>query len=146
MQHSLQGITLTERFEGCKLVAYQDQVGVWTIGYGHTRNVTAGMSCIQDQATAWLIEDMHLCEVYVNTNITVKLTQGQFDALCDFCFNLGCNALKCSTLLQLIDKQDFEAAAKQFERWDHAGGQVSLGLLKRRLAEEKEFYGDGDAA
>lgn len=143
MKHSLQGLLLTERFEGCRLIAYQDQVGVWTIGYGHTRGVCEGMTCTQAQAEAWLLEDMRLCEACVNENVSISLTQGQFDALTDFCFNLGCHALKCSTLLQLLNKSNFAAAAKEFEKWDHAGGKEIAGLLRRRQAEEAEFLAKG---
>lgn len=143
MQYSKQGVQLTEYFEGCDLHSYKDQVGVWTIGYGHTRNVIEGMSCTKEQAETWLFEDIRLCEVFVNENVIVSLTQSQYDALVDFCFNLGCNALKCSTLLQLLNKSNFEAAANEFEKWDHAGGKVVAGLLRRRKAEEAEFLNKG---
>jgi lysozyme len=147
MQYSKQGLTLTERFEGCDLNAYRDQVGVPTIGYGHTFEVFMGMTCTKEQAEAWLMSDIKLCEDFVNTHvIVVPLNQNQFDALVDFCFNLGCNALKCSSLLRLLNKSDFEAAAKEFEKWDHAGGNVVAGLFKRRVAEEILFKEEQDAS
>lgn len=139
MQYSATGARLTESFEGCKLVAYQDQVGVWTIGYGHTRGVAEGMTCTQEQAEAWLMEDAQEAADAVNRLVQVQLTQSEFDALVDFTFNLGAGALEGSTLLRLLNAGDFAGAAEQFERWDHAGGQVVAGLLRRRQAEETEF-------
>jgi lysozyme len=118
MQYSKSGVQLTEKFEGCKLAAYQDQVGVWTIGYGHTRYVHPTDTCTQQQAEAW-----------------------EFDALVDFAFNLGCASLNGSTLLKKLNAGDFQGAAQEFEKWSHAGGQVVAGLLRRRQAEEAEFIG-----
>jgi lysozyme len=139
MNYSLTGAALTKRFEQCRLVAYQDQVGVWTIAWGHTFGVTEGMTCTQAQADAWLMEDIAACEDDVNTHVTVPLTQGQFDALCDFAFNIGRGALNNSTLLKELNAGDAAAAAAEFEKWDHAGGKVVAGLLRRRLDEKTEF-------
>jgi lysozyme len=139
MKYSQSGLQLTERFEGCRLVAYQDQVGVWTIGFGHTRGVYAGMTCTQAQAEQWLQEDTAICEQNVNQHVRISITQSEFDALCDFSFNLGCAALDGSSLLRLLNTGNFAGAAKAFEQWDHAGGKVVAGLLRRRLAEEAEF-------
>lgn len=139
MKYSKQGLQLTESFEGCRLKAYQDQVGVWTIGYGHTRGVVPGMVCTQEQAEAWLMQDIVICEADVNSHVQIDLTQGEFDALVDFCFNLGCDALNHSTLLRLINGGDLEHAAGEFEKWKYAGGHVVAGLLRRRQAEKAEF-------
>jgi lysozyme len=139
MKYSLSGEALTERFEGFRSDSYQDQAGVWTIAYGHTRGVTEGMQCTEDEGRQWLDEDIALCEADVNSNVTVALTQGEFDALCDFSFNLGCAALNGSTLLKELNAGDYAGAAAEFAKWDHAGGQVVAGLLRRRLAEESEF-------
>lgn len=142
MKYSKSGAALTERFEQCRLVAYHGEVdppGVWTIGWGHTFNVREGMTCTQEQADAWLLEDIAASEDDVNTHVKVPLTQGEFDALCDFAFNLGRGALNSSTLLKDLNAGDYPGAAKEFERWDHAGGKVVSGLLRRRQAEEQEF-------
>ena len=141
MNYSEAGLDLTEESEGCRLVAYQDSVGVWTIGYGHTRGVVEGMTCTQAQAEAWLREDILSAIADVNRLVKVPLTQGEFDALVDFDFNLGGGALRGSTLLRLLNGGDHAGAAEQFERWDRAGGHVLAGLLRRRLAEEAEFKG-----
>ena len=143
MQYSKLGLALTERFEGCRLEAYQDSVGVWTIGYGHTRGVQQGMTCTQEQAEEWLLQDSLQAQDAVNDLVTVLLTQPEFDALVDFTFNLGAGALAESTMLRLLNAGDFAGAASQFELWDHAGGKVVAGLLRRRLAEKQEFTQGG---
>lgn len=139
MQYSSAGVALTERFESCRYIAYQDQVGVWTIAYGHTRGVQPGMTCTPEQALQWLQEDYARCVDNVNQFVNVPLKQGEFDALVDFEFNLGTGSLDGSTLLKLLNAGNHEAAAAEFEKWDHAGGKVVAGLLRRRLAEETEF-------
>jgi lysozyme len=139
MKYSNSGLAVTQRSEGCKLIAYQDQGGVWTIGYGHTRGVYAGMTCTQEQAVAWLLEDLALAEQNVNTHVHVPITQGMYDALVDFDFNCGSKALDSSTLLRLVNAGDKEHAANEFEKWDHVGGKVVAGLLRRRLEEKAEF-------
>lgn len=139
MTYSSEGLLLTEKEEGVRLEAYLDSVGVPTIGYGHTRGVQIGDNCTQEQAEEWLKEDVSLCEQCVNTHITVPLTQGEFDALVDFCFNLGCGSLAHSTLLSLLNSGQSNRAAEEFEKWDHAGGKMMAGLLRRRLEEKAEF-------
>jgi lysozyme len=67
------------------------------------------------------------------------LTQGEFDAVVDFCYNCGVNAFKGSTMLILLNRSDFTSAALEFAKWSHASGQVVAGLLRRRLAEKAEF-------
>lgn len=143
MRYSKDGVHLTEQFEGCKLEAYQDSVGVWTIGYGHTRGVYEGMTCTQEEAEAWLLEDIANAEADVNKHVTLdSLDQNEFDALVDFAFNCGDGNLNSSTLLKLVNADELDLAANEFEKWDHAGGKVVAGLLRRRLAEKAEFQGE----
>lgn len=139
MIYSDRGFELTKQFEGCKLIAYQDQVGVWTIGYGHTENVKQGDTCTQVQAELWLREDVQDCIDAINKFCKVNLNQSQFDALVDFAFNLGIGALLKSTLWKKLNAGDYQGAAREFERWDMAGGKHVPGLLRRRLAEKFEF-------
>jgi len=142
LTYSKDGLTLTEQFEGCRLVAYQDQVGVWTIGYGHTGSgVASGLTITQDQAIDLLTSDVAASAAYVNAAVTVELQQNEFDALVDFVFNLGRGAFAGSTLLKNLNAGQFDAAAAQFDLWDHAGGQVVAGLLRRRQAEQAMFQG-----
>ena len=136
-----QGLALIKSFEGCKLAAYLDSVGVPTIGYGHTSGVFMGDSCTQAQADAWLAEDLKEAERCVNDAVTVPLTQHEFDALVSFTFNLGCGNLRKSTLLQKLNNSDYKGCGVEFRRWDKAGGQALAGLTRRRLAEEQLFAG-----
>jgi lysozyme len=140
LTYSGDGLSLTEQFEGCELTAYQDQVGVWTIGYGHTgADVTPGLTITQDQAQALLAQDVTSAAACVNNVVTVALTQDEFDAVVDFVFNLGAGAFTGSTLLRNLNAGDFTGAAAQFDLWDHAGGAVVAGLLRRRQAEDALF-------
>jgi lysozyme len=134
------GLALTKKFEGLNLNSYQDQVGVWTIGYGHTGpTIHGGLTITQDQADQLLQSDVASSVACVNRAVTSAINQNQFDALVDFVFNLGCGALLSSTLLRDINAGNFAAAAQQFLLWDHARGVVIQGLLRRRQSESDLF-------
>lgn len=136
MTYSPTGLALTKSFEGLSLTAYQDQGGVWTIGYGHTgKDVYEGMTITAEQADALLIDDIGRAALCVNRHVMVSINQNQFDALVDFTFNLGCKTLFYSTLLIRVNQGNMTEAAAQFLRWDHAGGRVIPGLMRRRQAE-----------
>ncbi len=139
MIYSKTGIQLTERFEGCRLAAYPDTGGVWTIGYGHTHGVHQGMTCTLEQAEAWLKADIQAAADTVNRLVQISLKQSEFDALVDFVFNLGAGAFARSTMLTDLNAGNLAAAAMQFPLWDRDAGRVLAGLLHRRLAEEVEF-------
>lgn len=139
MKTSADGLALIEQFEGLRLEAYQDGAGVWTIGYGHTLNVAAGDTCTEEQAGAWLADDVAEAEERVNSLIHVPLSQNQFDALVSFTFNLGGQALAQSTLLRDLNGGSYTLAASQFPRWDNVSGKPSPGLLRRREAERELF-------
>lgn len=130
---------LLGEFEGCELTAYQDVIGVWTIGWGHTRGVKPGDTCTQAQADAWLDEDVSSVVDAINRDIKVPLTQHQFDALVSFGFNVGYPAMEGSTLWRKLNAGDYEGAAKEFPRWDMAGGKHIAGLLRRRKLEAYWF-------
>jgi lysozyme len=138
--YSERGMQLTQESEGCVLTAYQDQVGVWTIGYGHTGpTVVRGETITQDQADQLLASDVAGAVACVNGGVISDINQNQFDAMVDFTFNLGNHAFLTSTLLKLVNQNDFDGAALEFVKWDHAGGKVNMGLLKRREAEVALF-------
>jgi lysozyme len=142
MEYSQSGESITKQFESCSLTAYQDIKGVWTIGWGHTGpEVIEGLVWTQAQADAQLLVDIQWAADCVNQSITVALTQPEFDALVDLCFNIGCGNFSGSTLVRLLNRGDYAEAANQFDLWDHAGGQVVAGLLRRRQAETNEFQG-----
>lgn len=134
------GLALTEQFEGLRLKAYQDSAGVWTIGYGHTgRDVHAGLTITQQQASDLLLQDVGTAVTTVNRLVTVPLTQNQFDALVDFVFNVGSGNFAKSSLLRELNAGNTASAAAQFLAWDHTGGVMSPGLLRRRQAEKDLF-------
>lgn len=141
MIYSKNGLHLTEQFESCKLNAYQDQGGVWTIGWGHTRGVTSGLSCLQEQADEWLMEDVGFAAASVDKMVLVPLKQNEFDALVDLAFNLGVENFSRSTMLKLLNAGDYDGAANEFDKWDYVAGKESQGLFRRREAERKEFAG-----
>lgn len=144
MQTSDKGIALIRQFEGCKLTAYHDSVGVWTIGYGWTQPVDgkpirAGMTIKQETAERLLKTGLVSYESDVSRMVKVGLTQGQFDALVSFTYNLGARSLSTSTLLRKLNVGDYAGAADEFLRWNKAGGKVLNGLTRRREAERALF-------
>ena len=128
-------------FEGCKLTAYKCPAGVWTIGVGHTKGVKQGQKITEAQAISLLKGDLLPCENYVN-NLGVCKTQGQFDALVDFCFNLGTGAFGRSTLLKFIRQGKAEQYIRgEFAKWVKSGGKTLAGLVKRRAWEADRYFG-----
>lgn len=132
-------IKKVKEFEGLRLTSYKDSAGVWTIGYGHTRGVKAGQIITEKQADSLLRSDLLTAENYVN-GLKLNLTQGQFDALTDFVYNLGSGSLAGSTLLAKIRaKAPAEEIQAQFRRWVYAGKKKLAGLVKRREWEAKKW-------
>jgi lysozyme len=139
MHISEQGLDLIRRFEGLRLRAYRCPAGVWTIGYGHTGpEVREGMTIGRDEAEAMLRGDLIRFEEGVAKSAGA-CTQGQYDALVSFAFNLGLGALRSSTLLKKHKAGEHRLAAGEFARWIHAGGRKLPGLVRRRAAEA-ELY------
>jgi lysozyme len=134
------GLDFIQDVEGCKLFAYLDTGGVWTIGVGHTGpEVVKGLTCSMEQALQWLKEDSEEAQEAVRQSVDGLLTQNQFNALVSFVFNVGVNAFKKSTMLKLINKGDFDGAAKEFTKWNKDNGKEILGLSKRRILEQSVF-------
>lgn len=130
MQTSANGFNLIEGFEGLCLQAYQDIVGVETIGYGHRILPTESFPNGITQAQAYTILESDVSKVEAALNgLNLALNQNQFDALIDFGFNLGVGSLK--TMLS----HGLAQVPTQILRWDHAGTQVVPGLLRRRQQE-----------
>jgi lysozyme len=128
-------VSLVKKFEGCKLVAYQDVRGIWTIGYGHTKGVYEGQTCTQEQAEAWLLDDLLEATHELFQVSPGPFVPGALDALTSFVFNLGIGNYRSSTLRKYVDAQDWESVKTELLRWNHSGGQVIAGLLARREAE-----------
>jgi len=139
MTTSLNGRNLIESFEGLRLTSYQDQKGVWTIGYGHTADVWPDQTITQEQADDFLGVDLHHAETAVMGLVKVPLNQNQFDALVSFVYNIGAGAFAKSTLLSLLNQGATAGAAAQFSVWDNINHVPDAGLLKRRVAERELF-------
>lgn len=134
-------IAAIKEFEGFRSATYGDCAGVLTIGYGDTLNAAPGATCTEPEASGWLLAHLAGIEAVLNndTVVTAPLTQGQFDALADFAYNLGIGTLTRSTLLQLVNRGDVAGAALEFPKWAHSRGRVLPGLMKRRLLERGWF-------
>jgi len=137
MQLSAEGLELIKKSEGFRDRVYRDIAGFPTIGYGHLlkphESFPNGLT--EPEAGAILATDVRQAELAVDRLVEVALTQGQFDALVDFCFNLGTGRLAGSTLLRDLNAGRHDAAAEQLLSWDHAAGVVNSGLRARREAE-----------
>lgn len=129
------GLALIKQFEGCQLTAYRCPAGIWTIGYGSTGpHVQPGMRISQARAEQLLQEDLSRFEAIVD-RAAPSATQGQFDAMVAFSFNVGISAFSASTLLRKHKAGDFAGARAEFARWNKASGKVLNGLTRRRAAE-----------
>lgn len=134
------GAALIKSFEGCKLEAYKDGGGVWTIGWGHTGpHIGPDIVWTQEEADSVFLSDVEKFEDCVEAAIEREVTQEQFDAMVSLAFNIGCKAFLGSTLVRLVNGGNVDAAAGQFVRWNKDNGQVIAGLTRRRLAEEQLF-------
>ncbi|WP_368559704.1 lysozyme [Acinetobacter indicus] len=144
MHISPSGIDLICNFEGKRLTAYDDGVGVWTIGFGTTVypngiKVMKGDTCTEAQAKTYMVHDLKKFEATVNKAVTVQLNQNQFDALVSLTYNIGTNAFSKSTLVKKLNANDIRGAADQFDVWVNAGGKRMQGLVNRRAKEKALF-------
>jgi len=143
MQVSEQGIELIKQMEGFSDTAYPDPASggaPYTIGFGRTFKVKPGQRCDRMQADYWLRhQDAPRAAECVSRYVKTKLTQNEFDALVSFTYNLGCQALRSSTLLKMLNRGDKAGAAAQFSRWVFAGHKQLPGLVKRRARERDVF-------
>ncbi len=127
-------------FEGFRATAYKCPAGKLTIGYGHTSGVLTYQKCTREQAHMWLVDDMRAAEKCVGA-LGIDMTQGQFDALCDFVFNVGAANFHRSTLLKKIRAGAGEAEIRgEFSRWVFAAGKVLPGLITRRQWESDRYF------
>lgn len=139
MRASATLIAAIKKFEACALTAYQDSVGVWTIGYGHTAGVKRGDKITLYQAEQFLKEDLAKFEAITN-KVKGLSTQGRYDAVLDFIYNCGPANFNASTLKKYIEsgKKTWEIQ-EQFLRWVNASGKKLGGLVTRRIWEANRF-------
>jgi lysozyme len=137
MNFSVAGMELLKKSEGFRNRVYKDVAGIPTIGYGHRLlHSDSFPNGIDDlQAANLLACDVRDAEQAVERLVKVPLTQGQFDALVDFTFNLGAGRLASSDLLKSLNAGRYDDAAEQLLRWDHAVGEEYAPLKARREAE-----------
>lgn len=141
MKTGHKGIALIKQFEGLRLEAYLDPIGIPTIGYGHTQGVEMGDRITEAEAENYLRSDLEIGENELN-RLEVALNQNQFDALSSFIFNLGIGNFRRSTLLKKVLNNPCDTSiGHEFMRWVYAGGVVLKGLERRRRAEY-ELYKD----
>ena len=136
---SNKGLDIIKHFESLQLKAYKCSANVWTIGYGHTKNVKEGDRISEDQANYFLMQDLYSVERAIIRHVKTEINQNQFDALCSLIFNIGITAFKDSTLLNKLNNNDFNGASNEFKRWNRVNGIVMRGLIRRRQAEQDLF-------
>lgn len=137
------GVALVKAFEGCRLTAYRDMVGVLTIGYGHTSGVKAGDTLTQERADAMLVDELNAFERSVVQLCHVSTNPYQADAMTALAYNIGLGAFAASTVLRRHNMGDTRGAAAAFGLWNKAGGQAVAGLTRRRAAEAALYLKDG---
>lgn len=160
MNISQTGIDLIKHYEGCSLQSYQDSTGIWTIGWGTTKNVKQGQTITQEEADLLLQNDVEIFGSMLSNKLPFSIPQNQFDALTSFLYNIGPGAKgikdglfslrngEPSTLWKNVIANNTAQATGQFLLWDKAGGKVLLGLQRRRKSEsilysinKLEFFG-----
>jgi lysozyme len=141
MNISQEGISLIKKFEGCELEAYKCAAGVWTIGYGHTKDVKEGDSILKEDAESMLMHELQEYCNDVDIAVKVDLKQNEFDALVSWTYNLGLTNLNSSTMLRVLNEGKHDEVPAQMKRWNKASGQVKQGLVRRREAEALMFEG-----
>ena len=137
---------LIAKFEGLRLKAYQDTGGIWTIGYGSTKDPFSGVPVKEGQtiskatALSWLQKEIEQRQVAIRKLVKVPITSNQLAALTSLAYNIGLGSFQRSTLLRLLNaKAPIQDVADQFLRWNKVNGQIVKGLTNRRILE-RELY------
>lgn len=135
MNISKNGIDLIKKWEGLRLTAYKCPSNIWTIGYGHTKNVKKGMTITETQAEQFLFSDLVIAEKAVNA-LPYKLTQGQYDSLVSFTFNCGEGNLK---QLTANNTRTLDTISEKMLLYNKSNGKTLQGLINRRKEEHALF-------
>lgn len=143
LKTSDKGIAIIKEFEGFREIAYQDSVGVWTIGYGDTGpNVNKGDKITKQEAENRLrLRLANEFEPGVLGSLKRRPSQNEFDAMVSLAYNIGVSAFAGSTLVKMFNEGNITGATDQFLRWNKAGGKVLNGLNRRREKERQLFMG-----
>jgi len=143
------GINLTKKSEGFRSQLYNDAARYCTIAYGHLikrapcngtepKEFLSGVT--EPRGAELLVSDMEQAQIAVMTAVDVKLTDGQYGALCDFVYNVGSGNFKRSTLLKKVNASRHDQVPYQFRRWVNAGGRKLPGLVTRREREIDLYF------
>jgi lysozyme len=139
-------LNIIKKFEGLELSSYPDTGGIWTIGYGNTKNKDTGQAIKPgdkiDLATAerWLKMDVDEREKKIKGLIKVPVSANQMAAMTSLAYNIGTGAFASSTLLRLLNQgSDKKLVADQFLRWNKVQGKEVKGLTDRRKLERELF-------
>lgn len=133
---------LIKRFEGCRLAAYPDSGGIWTIGWGRTARVVEGDACTQEEADAWLLADMQVAEDGITFVVPGPLSESMRAALISFAYNIGGKHFRESEAVAALRERRYLDVPKHMLEWRLVAGEPSLGLLRRRIAEAALFLED----
>ena len=150
MKLSQKGVDFIKSHEALRLKAYQDSKGVWTIGWGHTKNVHPGDVITREQAEQFIRDDFVWVERTLNADLVTGrdkplVTQNEYDALCSLVFNIGSDAYLESTVRRKIKQGDKMAAARAFKMWVYSEHKFIQGLANRRADEVRLFLQNGQA-
>lgn len=146
MRLDSEGYKLIQKFEGCKLNAYQDSVGIWTIGYGNITyengtKVKKGDKITQQRAEELFRYFADRFASQIETKITVPVTQHQFNAVVSLAYNIGVSAFSKSTMLKKINVcSSDKTITNEFMKWVNGGGKKIQGLVNRRAEEAKLYF------
>jgi len=131
-------------WEGYSGSAYQDIVGIWTIGFGTTGGVAKGQSIDPVKALQRKLSDVQKFEGAIKQCVKVPLHQYEYDAYLSLAYNIGPTAFCNSTLVRRLNEGQYDLACREILRWDKAGGKVVRGLTNRREAEYRQCTGKGN--
>ena len=139
MKASQNAIDLIKKWEGYSALAYKDVGGIWTVGYGHTEFVREGDYFNPDEAEIVLKKDLEFFEKKLNSYLTVKLNQNQFDSLVSLMYNIGHGAFRESTIREYLNTGQITLVPNEFKRWNKVAGKIYAGLRNRRIEEINLF-------
>jgi lysozyme len=138
------GLDLIKRWEGCKLKAYKDVAGVWTVGYGLTSRagfieVGPDTTLTQEEADYYLEKVVADFANKIRPMITAPINENQFSAFVSLAYNIGVGAFKKSSALKRFNAGEVSRVPDAMRMWKKAGGKVVQGLINRRNAEVELF-------
>ena len=137
-----ENLNFIREVEGFERKAYQDEGGVWTIGYGHTRGVKEGDNISTHKANMYLNTDLIIFEIQLQKLIRADLNPNQYLALLSFIYNIGATQFADSTLLKYVNEGKFELVPDELRKWNKVNNEVSLGLTRRREREANLFMSE----